>query len=385
MYARSSSRVKLRHEFSRIVIEAIQRARARLEAATPHTGISLSRVQDGVESMSMNVRDVAREAGVSVGTVSNVLNRPEIVSPATVERVLAVIERLGFVRNDAARQLRAGRSHTVGLIVLDTRNPFFTDLAHGAQNQALGEGYTVLLGGSDESSERESSLLDLFEEQRVAGVLISPVRTDLSRLWRLRESGTPVVLVDRGSSDRSFSSVSVDDVEGGRVATQHLIDIGRRRIAFIGGPLDIEQVAHRLEGAQAVVSQCADAVLTVHPTEALTVLEGRRVAEQLAALPPEQRPDAVFAANDLLAMGVIQALVMTSSLRVPEDVALVGYDDIDFASAAVVPITSVRQPSVEIGKTALDLLLREAAGAEQREQIVFQPELIARDSTIGRR
>ena len=385
MYARSSSRVKLRHEFSRIVIEAIQRARARLEAATPHTGISLSRVQDGVESMSMNVRDVAREAGVSVGTVSNVLNRPEIVSPATVERVLAVIERLGFVRNDAARQLRAGRSHTVGLIVLDTRNPFFTDLAHGAQNQALGEGYTVLLGGSDESSERESSLLDLFEEQRVAGVLISPVRTDLSRLWRLRESGTPVVLVDRGSSDRSFSSVSVDDVEGGRVATQHLIDIGRRRIAFIGGPLDIEQVAHRLEGAQAAESQCADAVLTVHPTEALTVLEGRRVAEQLAALPPEQRPDAVFAANDLLAMGVIQALVMTSSLRVPEDVALVGYDDIDFASAAVVPITSVRQPSVEIGKTALDLLLREAAGAEQREQIVFQPELIARDSTIGRR
>ena len=385
MYARSSSRVKLRHEFSRIVIEAIQRARARLEAATPHTGISLSRVQDGVESMSMNVRDVAREAGVSVGTVSNVLNRPEIVSPATVERVLAVIERLGFVRNDAARQLRAGRSHTVGLIVLDTRNPFFTDLAHGAQNQALGEGYTVLLGGSDESSEREGSLLDLFEEQRVAGVLISPVRTDLSRLWRLRESGTPVVLVDRGSSDRSFSSVSVDDVEGGRVATQHLIDIGRRRIAFIGGPLDIELVAHRLEGAQAVVSQCADAVLTVHPTEALTVLEGRRVAEQLAALPPEQRPDAVFAANDLLAMGVIQALVMTSSLRVPEDVALVGYDDIDFASAAVVPITSVRQPSVEIGKTALDLLLREAAGAEQREQIVFQPELIARDSTIGRR
>lgn len=335
--------------------------------------------------MSMNVRDVAREAGVSVGTVSNVLNRPEIVSPATVERVLAVIERLGFVRNDAARQLRAGRSHTVGLIVLDTRNPFFTDLAHGAQNQALGEGYTVLLGGSDESTERESALLDLFEEQRVAGVLISPVRTDLSRLWRLRESGTPVVLVDRGSSDRSFSSVSVDDVEGGRVATQHLVDIGRRRIAFIGGPLDIEQVAHRLEGAQAVVAQCADTVLTVHPTEALTVLEGRRVAEHLAALPEGQRPDAIFAANDLLAMGVIQALVMTSSLRVPEDVALVGYDDIDFASAAVVPITSVRQPSVEIGKTALHLLLREAAGAEQREQIVFQPELIARDSTLGRR
>lgn len=333
--------------------------------------------------MSASVRDVAREAGVSVGTVSNVLNRPEIVSPATVERVTLAIEHLGFVRNDAARQLRAGRSHTIGLVVLDTRNPFFTDLAHGAQNRALTEGYTVLLGGSDESSDRESTLLDLFEEQRVAGVLISPVRTDLSRLWRLREAGTQVVLVDRGSSDQSFSSVSVDDVRGGSAAAQHLVDIGRRRIAFIGGPLDIEQVAQRLEGAQSVIAQHADAALSVYPTEALTVLEGRRIAEQIAALPASKRPDAIFAANDLLAMGVIQALVMSGSLRVPEDIALVGYDDIDFASAAVVPITSVRQPSSEIGATAVELLLRETAGAPEREQIVFQPELIARASTLG--
>lgn len=333
--------------------------------------------------MSASVRDVAREAGVSVGTVSNVLNRPQNVSPATVARVTAAIELLGFVRNDAARQLRAGRSHTIGLVVLDTRNPFFTDLAHGAQNRALAEGYTVLLGGSDELSERESTLLDLFEEQRVAGVLISPVRTDLSRLWRLRESGTQVVLVDRGSSDQSFSSVSVDDVKGGHAAAQHLLDIGRRRIAFIGGPLDIEQVSHRLEGAQSAIAGFASAALSIYPTEALTVLEGRRIAEQIAALPAAQRPDAIFAANDLLAMGVIQALVMSGSLRVPDDIALVGYDDIDFASAAVVPITSVRQPSSDIGATAVELLLRETAGASEREQIVFQPELIARASTLG--
>lgn len=333
--------------------------------------------------MSVSVRDVAREAGVSVGTVSNVLNRPEIVSSSTVERVTRAIEHLGFVRNDAARQLRAGRSHTIGLIVLDTRNPFFTDLAHGAQNRALTDNLTVLLGGSDESTERESILLDRFEEQRVAGILISPVRTDLSRLWRLRESGTQVVLVDRGSSDHSFSSVSVDDVMGGRAAAQHLVDIGRRRIAFIGGPLDIEQVSQRLEGAQSVIAQCADVALSIYPTDALTVLEGRRVAEQIAAIPSLKRPDAIFAANDLLAMGVIQALVMSGSLRVPEDIALVGYDDIDFASAAVVPITSVRQPSSEIGATAVELLLRETAGTQEREQIVFQPELIARASTLG--
>lgn len=333
--------------------------------------------------MATSVRDVAREAGVSVGTVSNVLNHPGKVSPATVERVTAAIEKLGFVRNDAARQLRAGHSHTVGLVVLDTRNPFFTDLAHGAQDRALDAGYTVLLGGSDESREREASLLDLFEEQRVAGLLISPVRTDLTRLWKLREAGTPVVLVDRGSSDRSFSSVSVDDVEGGRIAARHLLEIGRRRIAFIGGPLAIEQVSQRLEGAQSIIAQHAGATLTVHPTEALTVMEGRRVAAEIAQLSPHERPDAIFAANDLLAMGVIQALVMTRSLRVPEDIALIGYDDIDFASATVVPLSSVRQPAAEIGATALELLLREADGQGEPQQIVFQPRLVARDSTLG--
>lgn len=335
--------------------------------------------------MASSIRDVARAAGVSVGTVSNVLNRPEIVAPGTVSRVHEAIERLGFVRNDAARQLRAGRSRSLGLVVLDTRNPFFMDLAHGAQSRALDDGYTVLMGGSDDSRAREQSLLDMFEEHRVAGVLISPVRTQLTQLRRLRDVGIPVVLVDRGTSDRSFSSVAVDDVEGGRIAVQHLVDVGRRRIAFVGGPEGLEQIDDRLAGARSVVESHEGVSLEVFPTEALSVLEGRRIGAQLVEMAPERRPDAVFAANDLLAMGVLQALVMTGSLRVPEDVALIGYDDIDFASAAVVPISSVRQPAAEIGATAVDLLLKEAeAGtAADREQVVFQPRLVVRVSTAG--
>jgi LacI family transcriptional regulator len=334
--------------------------------------------------MAISIRDVAREAGVSVGTVSNVLNRPEIVAPATVSRVTAAIESLGFVRNDAARQLRAGRSRSLGLVVLDTRNPFFMDVAHGAQRRALDDGYTVLMGGSDESREREQSLLDMFEEHRVAGVLISPVLTELTQLRRLRDVGIPVVLVDRGTSDRTFSSVAVDDVEGGRIA-RHLIEVGRRRIAFVGGPEGLEQVDDRLAGARSVVAEHAGVALEMFATEALSVLEGRRIGAQLAQMDADRRPDAVFAANDLLAMGVLQALVMTGSLRVPEDVALIGYDDIDFASAAVVPISSVRQPATEIGETAVDLLLKEAeAGVDaDREQVVFQPRLVVRASTAG--
>lgn len=333
--------------------------------------------------MAISVRDVAREAGVSVGTVSNVLNNPQMVAPATVAKVSAVIERLGFVRNDAARQLRAGRSRSVGLVVLDARNPFFMDVTHGAQERALKNGYSVLMGASDDSITSEAQLLELFDEQRVAGVLITPVNTDLSRLRKLRESGTPVILVDRDSGDRSFSSVSVDDVEGGRLAAQHLLDTGRSKIAFVGGPLGTEQVAHRLAGAQAVVAGTAQAVLQVHETKALSVLEGRRLGEKLAALPADERPDAVFAANDLLALGVLQALVMSGKLTVPGDIALVGYDDIAFTESAVVPITSVRQPAEEIGRTAIDLLLREADAGKnaQREQFIFAPKLVVRAST----
>lgn len=332
----------------------------------------------------MSIKDVAREAAVSVGTVSNVLNHPERVAASTVERVSRVIDRLGFVRNDAARQLRAGRSHSIGLVVLDGRNPFFADLAAGAQREALAHGYSVVTGSSDDSREQEAELLRLFQEQRVTGILISPVGADLRQLWQIRDSGTPIVLVDRGSGDRSFSSVSVDDVEGGRIAVRHLLEIGRRRIAFVGGPLDLQQVAQRIEGAREILAGRADATLRVFPTAEPTVLEGRRIGAEIAALAPRERPDAVFAANDLLALGLLQALVMQDGIRVPEDIALVGYDDIDFAESAVVPITSISQSSADIGAKAVELLIGDERADGGRAQFEFQPMLVPRASTLGR-
>ncbi len=330
-----------------------------------------------------SVRDVAARAGVSVGTVSNVLNHPEKVSAASVERVHAAIEQLGFVRNDAARQLRAGRSTTVGLVVLDVRNPFFTDVARGAEDAAAQHGLSVILGNSDEDVERESAYLDLFEEQRVHGILISPYGDVAPRLARLRERGTPAVLVDRVSADDRFSSVSVDDVAGGALATAHLLDRGHRRLAFVGGPLEIRQVSDRLDGARAALASHPDATLEVIDTHGLSVLEGRRVGEQLLARPSADRPRAVFAANDLVAVGLLQALVMAGTLVVPRDIALIGFDDIDFAGAAVVPLSSIRQPSQLIGATALRILIEEAADPSQAPQrVVFQPELVVRASTV---
>lgn len=331
---------------------------------------------------TVSVRDVAERAGVSVGTVSNVMNRPDKVSAATVERVQAAIAALGFIRNDAARQLRAGRSTTIGLVVLDVRNPFFTELARGAEDAAAEAGLSVTLGNSDENTERESAYLDLFEQQRVHGVLISPYGDITERLVRLRARGIPAVLVDRVSTDPNVSSVSVDDVVGGRLAAQHLLAIGRGRLAFVGASR-IRQAADRLAGAQAAVEAEPPAVLEAIATPALTVAAGREAGHALRDRPAAARPDAIIAANDLIALGLLQAFLgRDRGVRVPDDIAIVGYDDIDFASAAVVPLTSVRQPSALLGRTGVELLLTEAANPDApRQQIEFVPELVVREST----
>ena len=334
--------------------------------------------------MAASVKDVAALAGVSVGTVSNVMNRPEKVSTAVAARVQSAIDQLGFVRNDAARQLRAGRSSTIGLVVLDVRNPFFTDLARGAEDRAAADGFSVILGNSDEKADREATYLDLFEVQRMHGVLISPFGDITGRLRRLRERGIPAVLVDRTSVDASFSSVSVDDIAGGALAVGHLLAQGRRHIAFIGGPLEIQQVSDRLDGARTAVATHPDATLEVILIDGLTVIAGRAAGTELIARASAHRPDAVFAANDLVAMGVLQALMMQGTdVRVPGQIALIGYDDIDFASAAVVPLSSIRQPSALIGQTAVEILLEEAADSTLApRQVVFQPELVVRESTL---
>ncbi|MBT1632172.1 MULTISPECIES: LacI family DNA-binding transcriptional regulator [Curtobacterium] len=334
--------------------------------------------------MAVSVREVAALAGVSLGTVSNVLNRPDKVAPGTVERVQSAIATLGFVRNDSARQLRAGRSSTVGLIVLDGGNPFFTDVARGAEDAAMDNGLAVLIGNSDESTDRERTYVDLFEERRVAGLLISPAGDDLSRLARLRDQGTAVVLVDRRADDEHFASVSVDDIAGGRIAVEHLAAIGRTHIAFVGGPFGIRQVADRHAGALAA-AQAAGIRLEALPTTSLSVLEGRRIGEAIQARPAAERPDAVFAANDLLAVGLEQAFIMRGTIAVPEQIAIVGYDDIAFAESAVVPLTSVRQPAQDLGRRAIELLTKQVEQGQDidLEHVEFTPELVVRQSSVA--
>lgn len=330
------------------------------------------------------IKDVAREAGVSVGTVSNVLNRPSMVSEAKRAVVLDAIARLGYVPNDAARQLKAGVSRAVGLVVVDTQNPFYGSIALAAGEAAEQRGLGLFVANSHRLPSREEFYLSQFEQQRARGVLVTPGSGDLEHHRTVVQRGTRVVLVDSVESDDDFCTVAADDHHGGGLAVGHLVERGCRRITIIGGPDQFRQVGRRRAGALAAAEGRGVEVEYIEPRE-MSILAGRELGERIFE-GPGPLPDGVFAMNDLLATGVLQALVMHRDIDVPGDVALVGYDDIDFCASAVVPITSVRQPAEAMGREAVELLEAEIDDGpdHQHRSVVHRPELIVRASTAGR-
>lgn len=339
--------------------------------------------------MSPSIKEVAAAAGVSVGTVSNVLNKPHLVSETTRTRVIQAINDLGFVRNESARQLRAGTSRAVGLVVMDAGNPFFTDVARGVEEAVEEAGGAVLLGNSAGSEHRQQRYLDLFEQLRVRGVLIAPTSEQVPSVQALTRMGIPVVFLDRYPEGAPYSSVSVDDVAGGRLAAAHLLGNGHRHLAFVGGPSTIPQVRNRRTGAEDAAAAVPNATLLTISSAGMTIQGGREGAEHLVMLPRTHRPTAVVAANDLVALGLLQGFT-THGFRVPDDVAIVGYDDIVFAASAAVPLSSVRQPREELGRTGAALLFAEIEARRNGrtptpQQVVFEPQLVVRRSSGTRR
>lgn len=330
----------------------------------------------------VSMKDVARAAGVSVSTVSNVLNRPDYVSSANRIKVLDAIARLGYVRNNAARQLRVGRTRTVGLAVLNIANPFFIDVIRGVEDTLSRTGLSVILCNSDGRSEREESNLDMLEEQQVQGMLISPVDRHSPWLAKLAERDIPVVFLDSPATDGGRCSVSVDDLAGGHLAASHLLEQGHERLVYVCGPPLLHQVTERRHGVLAAFEEAGvqEERLAVIECPELSFGAGCDAGERLLGIRP--RPTAVFCANDLLALGVLQVM-FANGISVPGDVALVGYDDIDFAAGSAVPLTSVRQPRYELGRMAATLLLDEVdrGDAHEHRQIVMSPELVVRTSS----
>ncbi|HTW07495.1 MAG TPA: LacI family DNA-binding transcriptional regulator [Acidimicrobiales bacterium] len=330
----------------------------------------------------MTIRDVARLAGVSLGTVSNVLNNPGVVADETRARVIGIIEETGFVRSTAAHQLRVGKSRTVGVVLLDIANPFFAEMVQGAERVLRDNGYVLMVCSSDESAERERRYLRVLEEHRVDGLLIAPVERDLKAVAAMAARGVPTVLLDRDAGTANLCSVTVDDVRGGELAAKHLIELGHRPVGFVNGPLSIRQCTDRRLGALRALRRARRPAsdLVEISVSALTVGHGEEaVTSLLSALP---RPTAVMCANDLLALGVLRGLA-GAGVAVPRDMAVVGYDDVTFASMLSPPLTSVRQPKFQLGVSAAELLLEEttANGGHVHRSVRFEPELVVRASS----
>ena len=337
----------------------------------------------------VGINDVAARAGVSAGTVSNVLNRPERVSEATRRRVERAIEELDYVRNSSGRNLRSGRSDSIGLVVLDVTNPFFTEVAQGVEDVAAEDGLAVVLLNSAERGDRQRRSARLLAEQRAAGAVVMPVDGDTADLLWLRKQGVSGVLLDRGDVGPEVAcSVSVDNLAGGAAAARHLIGLGHERITFLSGPEGLEQCRTRLQGLREGLAEVGidpEAAVRVVHTAQLNAESGEKAVEEVLAGGPGRRPTAVFCANDQLALGVLKGLG-ERGLSAPSDLSVVGYDDVATASLVHPGLTTVAQPKYELGCAAMRLLLEELNDPDHtHEQVRYTPELVVRGSTAVNR
>ncbi|PPL18912.1 LacI family DNA-binding transcriptional regulator [Microterricola pindariensis] len=345
----------------------------------------MSKAADSSARASVKIRDVAAFADVSTGTVSNTINHPERVHPRTRLLVEQAIRELGFVPNQQARVLTGAVSNVIGLVVLDVESPFYMGAAHAVERSVRDSGLVVMLCNSEGEIVRESALLSMLAAQHVRGVLLAPATPEehADRYVNLPQD-LPVVLLDFDGG-ATHCSVSVDNVAGGALAVRHLLDLGHQRIAYVGGSLSLRQFAQRAAGARQAMADAGldpEEMLTEVSVSGLGIRDGQRAVELLLE---GTLPEAIFCGNDMLAFGVYRGLV-NAGLRVPEDVALVGYDDIDFAKNWVVPLTSIRQPIDDLGHQAAQLLLDHSSrdSSHVHRQVILKPELVVRRSTDRR-
>ncbi|MGN6761752.1 MAG: LacI family DNA-binding transcriptional regulator [Leifsonia sp.] len=328
----------------------------------------------------VRVADVAAHAGVSPGTVSNFFHNPGRVADETANRIRAAIDELGYVPNDAARALRRRETKTLGHLAFEVANPYSAEFVKAVDREARALGYTMLNVSSEGDVKLQRELLATFARQRVDGILMSPIGDVSDAARSLSGHGIPLVLTD--SVEGFAASVSYDDEEGARLAASHLLELGHRRVLFVGHSPGNGIVERRLKGVRDVVAQDPEARLDVVSFDVRSIANGRRVGEHIAALAPEERPTAIIAVNDLVAVGVLNGVF--HRVRVPDELAIVGFDDIEFASQAVVPLTSVARPIDVFARQAVAMLherVHSDTGEGDPPLIFLEPKLIVREST----
>jgi len=329
---------------------------------------------------SVTMQDVADLAGVSKQTVSVVINGKPGITEETRHRVLAAVEQLGYRRDLVARSLRTGRTRIVTLIVSDTSSPFIGRLAVAAEDYAHSCGYSLVLHNTHDDTEREAVYFESAAERAVDGVLFISATDDSPGLDILRSAGIPFVAVDRTPFPYDGPAVVLDNIEVGRLAAEHLLSLGHRRIAHISGPEWVHMSRERLQGfAETLDAQSAGAGLYVQKTRGWDYDDGYQTMRHILADAPDCT--AVFAAADVLAMGAARA-IREAGLRVPQDISVVGVDDIDCAAYACPPLTTIRQSIKDLAVLGLRHLFDILDGKEPEEtRIVMDPVLIVREST----
>ncbi|MDX2019190.1 MAG: LacI family DNA-binding transcriptional regulator [Deltaproteobacteria bacterium] len=330
-------------------------------------------------TQKVTIRDVARKAKVSTATVSRVLSGVNVVSDDLAERVRAVARQLKYHPNRVARSLRSQKSRIVGVLIPNIQNPFFTGVIRGIEDLLQATDYTLLLGNSDDNPARERGYLDLLRAEGVGGLIVVPGADAAKTYTEILEIGIPVVAIDRFVADLQCDSVTVANEEGAAAAIRHLIALGHTRIGIVTGPEKISTARERLAGYALALREAKlphEAPLIHHVV--FRQEGGYEAATKLMSLP--HPPTAIFAASDFIALGVLRAL-HDRRLHIPEDVAVVSFDDMPWAAALSPPLTAVSQPTYELGATAARLLLERMRDPDRAlERVRLQTQLVVRAS-----
>jgi LacI family transcriptional regulator len=327
------------------------------------------------------IHEVAKHAGVGSITVSRVINNTGYISQETRERVEKAIAELGYVPNTLARSLRSRRTNTIGLILTDITNPFFTTLARGVEDAAKQAGYTVIFCNSDESQAKEEQYLNVLLQKQVDGLLFVPSQNRPTAIRQIQKHGTPVVVLDRRVSDVQVDIVRCDAVDGSYQLARYLISLGHRQIAVMSGAVGVSTADDRVTGYRNALEEAGIGIEETYIFRGdFTLDSGYAMTRQAISLHP--RPTALIAANNFITIGAMRAL-QESGLEVPEDIALVGFDDLPPAMVTFPFFTVASQSAYDMGTRAMNLLLERLEGKEndQYQEIILPTQLIIRRSS----
>jgi LacI family transcriptional regulator len=332
----------------------------------------------------VTIKDIARELGLSVNTVSRALNGKPDVHPETKKRIEEAARRLGYVPNNVARSLVAGRSHTIGLIVADVGNPFSSKIIRGVEETARMNGYSTILANANEQDEDERQAVQVMLSKRVDGMLIHPVQASSDHIAQLCEARFPFVLLNRYYDEIDACCVLNNNQRGAYLGVRHLIELGHRHIVHITGPLQISSVRERIAGYRQALSEATISASDQMIAHTRVDSQGGYAATR-NLIESKVKFTAIFTYSDLIAVGALKAL-REAGLRVPNDISLVGYDDIEFADFLEAPLTTIRQPMYEIGRCGTQILLdilRDPSHQRATCKQVLEPQLVIRRSSAA--